>query len=97
MTMESMKKGVKVGDKLMFDMEKMYASFILIADKRNISLKYVLEFEMSPVPLALFDEYGNMLKTSKAQMIKKLAIIELVAFEADVTLIDGTEVIDHAT
>ena len=71
MTMESMKKGVKVGDKLMFDMEKMYACFILIADKRNISLKYVLEFEMSPVPPALFDEYGNMRKTSKAQMIKK--------------------------
>ena len=42
-------------------------------------------------------KYGNMQKTSRAQMIKKLAIIELVAFEADVTLIDGTEVIDHAT
>ena len=56
MTMKSMKKGVRVGDKLMFDMEKMYASFILTADKRNISLEYVLEFEMSPVPLALFDE-----------------------------------------
>ena len=45
---------------------------------------------MSAVPLALFDEYGNMCKTSKAQMIKRLVIVES---EAYVTLINGNEMI----
>ena len=56
------KQYTKVGDKFMIDMEKLYAFIILIADKRNISLKYVLEFEMSLVPPPLFGEYGNMKK-----------------------------------
>ncbi len=71
-TMEIMKKGIKIGEQTLYDMEKLYGRMILIADKWKIKLLYVLGFEMSPVPPALFDEYGNMRKTSKAQLIKNL-------------------------
>ena len=55
-TMESMKKGVKVGDKTVYDMERLYGRLLVISEVRNITLEYVLGYELAVVPPALFDE-----------------------------------------
>ncbi len=96
-TMETMKKGVKVGDKTLYDMEKLFSRFIMIADKRKIKLEYMFQYEMAPVPPALFDEYGSMRKTSKAPLVKKLAVLKTNPSNVDVTIIDGNEQIYHVT
>ena len=67
-------------------MEKLFARFILIADTRKIKLVDIFSYEMAPVPLALFDEYGNMRKTSKAQIMKQLAVKKEGTSAVEVTI-----------
>ncbi len=38
-----MKRGVKVSNKTLYDMEKLFSQFISIADKRKIKFDYVFQ------------------------------------------------------
>lgn len=38
-----MKRGVKVSDKTLYDMEKLFSQFTMIANKRKIKLDYVFQ------------------------------------------------------
>lgn len=80
-----------MGDKITYNMEKLFRHFIFIADKRNISLEHGYHLEMSPVPSALFDEYGQMRESSKPQVMKKLAVLKPDPSNVDATIIDGNE------
>ncbi len=50
---------------------------------------------MSPVPPTIFNEYGKMRETSKAQLIKKLGVKDTNRADVDVSIIDGNELIYH--
>lgn len=69
----------------------------MISDKRNISVKYLFEFELSPAPAALFDDYGLMRKTSKSQLMKKVTVVKHSSPPIEATIIDGNEQIYHVT
>ena len=92
--METMKKGVRVGEKpVVYDMEKLYGHLLVLGQKRDMDLEEVFKYELSPVPSALFDEYGQMRKTSKAVLIKKLGVQALPGQNVEVQLIDGNEML----
>ena len=73
-TMESMKKKVNIEDASTYDMEKLYARLLILSQSRDIQLSDVFKHELSPVPSALFDEYGDMRKGNKATLVHKLAV-----------------------
>ena len=92
-TMESMKKGVKVGEHHVYDAEKLYGRLLVLSQSRKIQLESIFSFELAPVPSSLFDEYGNLRKTSKAMLIKKLGFTCDDRTDVQVQLIDGNEML----
>lgn len=60
-TMKASKRSMKVGGKSVYDMEKFYARMLVISQKRDVHLQELFQFELSPVPSSLFDEFGLLL------------------------------------
>ena len=99
-TMEVMKKGVMIGDKTAYNMEKLYGRLLVISNKRNLSLayvSYVFGFELAPLPAALFDEFGFLRKTSKSSIVKKIIVPFTGTTPVDIQLVDGNELFYHIT
>lgn len=55
---------MKVGNHTVYDVENLYARMLIIFQKRELDLENVFSHELSPVPSALFDEYGDMRESS---------------------------------
>ena len=70
-TMEWLKKEVQVGTTNIYDMEKLYAGLLVISQSRDIHLSQLFKHELSPVPSALFNEYGDMKKWNKHTLVEK--------------------------
>ena len=56
-TMKVMKKKMKVEDSSVYDMEK-----LIVSQKRDVEFSDLFEYELDPLPTALFDDYGDMRK-----------------------------------
>ena len=48
-TMEKLKQGIKVGEKIVFDLEAIFFHFLMIVEQRRMEKKYIFGFEISPV------------------------------------------------
>ncbi|MES9884496.1 MAG: hypothetical protein ABW185_26930, partial [Sedimenticola sp.] len=96
-TMEAMKRGVKVGDTTVYDMEKLYGRLLVLSQKRDVSLESMLCFELAPLPPAIFDDYGSMRKSSKSQLLHKLAVWSTEITTPDAQVIDGNEMLYRIT
>ena len=92
-TMEILKNCVQVKDKVIYDIEKMYGRLIVLSQKRDVTLKQMLCFELSPVPPSLFDDYGGMRRGNKAVLVHKLAFFTKTPAQPDVEVIDGNQVL----
>lgn len=93
-TMSKMKTSTKIGDKQLFNSEKIYARLLAISQHRNVDLRDLLKHDLAPLPLALFDDYGHMRKGNKSVLIKKLAVF-YQPISPDIVLIDGNALIYH--
>ena len=91
-----MKKGAKIGDKILYDMEKLYGRMLVVSRKRKLDLEKVFGYELAPLPSSLFDELGEMRKGKKAILVSKLAIFT-ISFVPDVSIIDGNAQLHHIT
>ena len=96
-TMETLKKGVKIGDQSIYDMEKLFGRLLVISQKRDVTLESMLRFELSPVPPALCDDYGCLRKSAKSQLLHKLAVWNASICESSVDVIDGNEMLYRIT
>ena len=57
-TMDTMKRGIKVGDAMIYDMEALLSRLLIVGQNRNTSLVSVFEYELCAVPSSIFDEFG---------------------------------------
>ena len=97
-TMERLKKRAKIGGASIYDPEKLYARLLVISQNRDIQLSEVFKHELTPVPSALFDEYGDMRKGSKAVLTQKVAVFSSTPLgQVDLEVIDGNEAIYHTS
>jgi len=96
-TMVTMKKCIKVGDNKVYDMEKLYGRMLVLSQKREIELSTVFKYELAPVPSSLFDEYGQLRKSSKAPFVHKLGILDANKYQPEVKIFDGNEMIYNVT
>ena len=70
-TQAESRKGIKVGDATVFDTELIYSRVIgLQASSREIDIKQLLSYELSPVPTSMFTDSGEM-RTAKAKSVLK--------------------------
>ena len=56
-SMEAMRKAVHVKGKTVYDIETLFSRLLVVGLQRNMDVADVLQFELSPVPPALIDEY----------------------------------------
>ena len=57
--MAATKKGIPMGTKVVYDTELIYSRVIgLQASNRDVDIKHILSFELSSIPVSLFDESG---------------------------------------
>jgi hypothetical protein len=96
-TMEHMKKGVKVGEKTIFDLETIFLRLLTIGQQRQIDLAPIFMYELCPVPSSLLDEYGFLRKGSKAPLAQKLCVKISHPPPPAVTIIDVSQLLYHIT
>ena len=70
--MEHMKKVIRVGEKMVYDMEALFSCLLIVGQAHNLSLKTVFEYELCGVPSAIIDEFGLLRKGNKANLVKKI-------------------------
>ena len=71
-TMEIMKEGFKTGCQTIYQSEHLCGRLLVISQKLNLSLEYILSFDLAPLHAALFDEYGLMRNSIKLILTSKL-------------------------
>ena len=95
-TIEAMKKRVKVGDASTYNVKQLYGHLLVISKSRDIQLSEVFKYKLAPVLSSIFDEYGDMRKGSKAVLIHKFAVFATSPLgPVDAELVDGHEAIYH--
>ena len=73
-TMELLKKAVTVKGKAIYDIETLFSLLLVVGQQRSIDIADVFQFELSPVPPALIDEYRCLRKGDKAVLVKSLSV-----------------------
>ena len=93
--MESLKKSITVGDRQVYDIEKIYSRMLVIGQKRCINLREVFMYELSPVPFSLFEQYGDMLSRTKSTLTHRLAQYIMNTDTPNPVIVDGIALIYH--
>ena len=94
-TMESLKKAVTVKGKAIYDIETLFSRLLIVGQQRSIDIADVFQFELSPVPPALIDEYGCLRKGDKAVLVKSISVSIITPSVPDVVLVDGGQLLYH--
>ena len=89
--MTSANKSIKLDGKPVYDTEFIYTRVICLQQYRDIDITDVLSYELSPVPVSLFDESGAMRAQSKAVLKKKLQVEQSSRIQGvpEAVIIDG--------
>ena len=60
--MEYLKKGVNIGDKVVFDLESIFLRLFIVGQQRDMELMPIFGYELCAIPPSLVDEYGCLRK-----------------------------------
>ena len=85
-TMELLKKAVTVKGKAIYDVVTLFIRLLVVRQQRSVDIADVFQFELSPVPPALIDEYGCLRKGDKAVLVKSLSVSVTTPCAPDVVL-----------
>ena len=66
-----------------------------MGQQRSIDIADVFQFELSPVPPALIDEYGCLRKGDKAMLLKSISVSVMTPSAPDVVQVDGGQLLYH--
>ena len=66
-----------------------------MGQQRSIDIADVFQFELSPVPPALIDEYGCLRKGDKAVLVKSLSVSAMTPCAPNVVLVDAGQLLYH--
>ena len=88
-------KRLKVNDKITCDLESLFAQLLVVGSKRSMELSTLFEYELSPVPASIINEYGCLRKGNKSVLVQRLGILEPNPPVPDVILIDASQLIYH--
>ena len=90
-TMELLKKAVTVKGKATYDIETLFIRLLVVGQQHSIDIADVFQFELSPVPPVLIDEYGCLSKGDKAMLVKSLSVSVTTLCAPDVVLVDADQ------
>ena len=93
--MELLKKAVTVKGKAIYDIETLFSRLLVVGQQRSIDIADVFQFELSPVPPALINEYGCLRKGDKAVLVKSLSVSVMTPCAPNVVLVDAGQLLYH--
>ena len=94
-TMELLKKAVVVKGKAIYDIETQFSWLLVVGQHRSIDIADVFQFELSPVPAGLIDDYGCLRKGDKAVLVKSLSVSATTPCAPKVVLVDAGQLLYH--
>ena len=72
--MEHLKKGVKIGDKVVFNLEWIFLRLLIVGQHRDMELMPIFGYELCAISPSLVDEYGCLRKGNKAPLVERLGV-----------------------
>ena len=87
-TMEHLKKGVRIGDKVVFDLESIFLRLLIVDQQRDMELMPIFGYELCAVPPSHVDEYGCLRKGNKAPLVEMLGVKHAQLQLPDVVIVD---------
>ena len=75
--------------------EALFSRLLIIGQSTNINLATVFEYELCAVHPSIIDEFGILLKMSKGQLVKKIAIVSTEPFNPDYVIVDAGQLLYH--
>ena len=89
--MPDMKKSINIDETPVYDTGLIYSRIAGLQQSQDMNIKYILSYELSAVPSALFNEYGEMRSSSKAVLKSKLQVkvLNCGISTPDAIIIDG--------
>ena len=69
-------KQVKVNEKITCDLQALFARLLVVGSKRSMELSNLFDFELSPVPASIIDEFGCLRKGNKSVLVQRLGVLE---------------------
>ena len=94
-TMELLKQGVKVGSKIVYDLEGIFLRLLMVGKQRDIQLETIFSYELSAVPTSIIDEYGCLRKGNKSNLANRLAVIEKNPLQPCIVIVDVQQLLYH--
>ena len=92
-TMQEMKKVVIVNGKPIFDIDILFARLLVVGQQRGMEVTDIFQYELSPVPPSLIDEFRCLRKADKTVLVKCLGVPLNSASAPDVVLVDASQLL----
>ena len=96
-TMEYLKRGVKVGEKTVFDAESIFLRILMVGQQRHLQLAPIFSYQLCAVPPYLVDEFGCLRRSNKAALMNRLGIKLSRPRSPDIVIVDGQQLLYHVT
>lgn len=94
-TMKFKTKGVKVNGKIICDLEALFARLLVVGSQRRMELSALFDYELSPVPASIIDEYGCLRKGNKSVIVQRLGVLVSNPHPPEVVLVDASQLVYH--
>ena len=92
-TMEYLKRGVKVGEKTVFDAESIFLRILMVGQQRHLQLAPIFSYQLCAVPPSLVDEFGCLRRGNKAAPMNRLGIKLTRPRSPDIVIVDGQQLL----
>ena len=94
-TMEYLKKGVTIGEKVVFDLESIFLRLLIVGQQRDMELMPIFGYELCAIPPSLVDEYDCLRKGNKAPLVERLGVKHAQPQLPDVVIVDAKQLMYH--
>ena len=94
-TVESIKCGVTIGDKTLYDMASLFCRLITVGQHRQVELQTLFDYKLCAVPASMIDEYGCLRTGTKSTLVSKLKVGDLQPDAPDIVIVDGQQLLYH--
>ena len=92
--MEQLKRGMKVGDKTVFDLETIFFRLLMVGQTRQLQVSPIYQHELCTMPLSLIDENG-CLRKRKCILANHLRLEHISGPAPSIVIIDIQQMFYH--
>ena len=93
--MEHLKRGVNIGDMVVFDLEYIFLRLLVVGQQGEMELLPIFRYELCAVPPSLMDEYGCLWRGNNAILVRKLGVKHHKPPRPVVITVDAQQLLYH--